>query len=69
MLYEEALRMMEGKENTDNAKLTALRYLAFYHVQKDELDDARKCCDGILAIDAENAFAKQIDTYLKSQNK
>ena len=60
---------MEGKEDINSAKLQALRYLAFYHVQKDELDLARKYTNDILAIDAENAFAKQIDAYLKSANK
>lgn len=68
-LYEEALKLMEGKEDINSAKLQALRYLAFYHVQKDELDLARKYTNDILAIDAENAFAKQIDAYLKSANK
>ncbi|MDO4929777.1 MAG: hypothetical protein Q4E59_01440 [Bacteroidales bacterium] len=65
-LYEEALTMMEGKENTEAGKLQALRYLAFYAVQKDQLEDARKYTDEILVIEPENAFAKQIDTYLKS---
>ena len=68
-LYEEALKLMEGKEDINSAKLQALRYLAFYHVQKDELDLARKYTNDILAIDAGNAFAKQIDAYLKSANK
>lgn len=67
--YEEAYKMMEGKEDIDAAKLQALRYLAFYAVQKDLLDEARTYCNAILAIDAENAFAKQIDAYLKSENK
>lgn len=68
-LYEKALQMMEGKENTNNAKIEAYRYIAFYCVQKDLLDDARKYTNGILSIDAENSFAKQIDAYLKSEGK
>lgn len=67
--YEEALKLMEGKEDTNSAKLQAYRYLAFYAVQKDMLDDARKYCNGILQIEPENSFAKQIDAYLKSVNK
>ena len=67
--YAEALKMMEGKEGVDSAKLQALRYLAFYAVQKDELDDARNYTNQIIAIEPDNAFAKQIDSYLKSQNK
>lgn len=67
--YDEAYKIMKDKEGIDSAKLQALRYLAFYAVQKDLLDEARVYCDGILAIDAENAFAKQIDSYLKSENK
>ena len=53
----------------DSGKLQALRYLAFYAVQKDELDDARNYTNQIIAIEPDNAFAKQIDSYLKSQNK
>lgn len=68
-LYDEALQMMEGKENTEAGKLQALRYLAFYAVQKDQLEDARKYCDQIMTIEPENAFAKQIDTYLKSMEQ
>lgn len=67
--YEQALKLMEGKENVDAAKLQAIRYLAFYAVQKDMLDDARKYCDQLLAIDPENSFGKQIDSYLKSMEK
>lgn len=68
-LYEEALKMMEGKEDTDRARIEACRYLAFYNVQKDQLDEARKYTDMILSVDPENSMAKQIDAYLKSQNK
>lgn len=68
-LYEEALKMMEGKENVDSAKLQALRYLGFYYVQKDMYDEARATTDAILKIEPENAFAKQIDSYLKSMDK
>lgn len=67
--YAEALKMMEGKEGVESGKLQALRYLAFYAVQKDMLDDARTYTDQIIAIEPENAFAKQIDTYLKGMNK
>lgn len=68
-LYLEALKMMEGKEGTERARVEACRYLAFYSVQKDLLDDARKYTDMILEVDPENGTAKQIDSYLKSQNK
>lgn len=63
--YAEALKMMEGKEGVESAQLQALRYLAFYAVQKDQTQDARTYTDQILAIEPENQFAKQIDTYLK----
>ncbi len=68
-LYEEALKMMEGKEGVDTAKLQALTYLAFYCVQKDLLDEARIYTDQILAINPEHPTAKNIDSYLKSMNK
>lgn len=64
--YEEALKLMEGKDDVNSAKLQALRYLAFYAVQKDMTADARNYCDQILAIDANDATGKQIDAYLKS---
>lgn len=68
--YEKAYQMMEGKEEVAaQNKVQALRYLAFYAVQKDLVDDARKYTDAILALDAENAFAKQIDEYLKGLGK
>jgi tetratricopeptide (TPR) repeat protein len=67
--YQEALKLMEGKEDVGSAKVQALRYLAFCAVQEDQLDAARKYCNDIIAIDADNAFAKQIDAYLKSEGK
>lgn len=67
--YEQALKLMEGKENINSAKIQALRYLAFYHVQKDEYDLARKYTNEMMAIDPSNGFAKQIDSFLKSMNK
>ncbi len=68
-LYIEALKLMEGREGIDSAKLQALSYLAFYAVQKDLEDDARSYVDQILAIDSENATGIQIDKYLKSIGK
>lgn len=68
-LYEQAIQMMEGKENTERARIEAYGYLAFYSVQKDSLDDARRYTDLMLGIDPENGTAKQIDAYLKGQNK
>jgi len=68
-LYEEALKVMEGEEGTESAQLEAYRYLAFYDVQTDNLDGARTNCDALLKLDPNNAFAKQIDTYLKSAGK
>lgn len=67
--YEEALKLMEGKEDVKAAKLQALRYLAFYAVQKDLYDDARKYCNEILAVDENDGTGKQIDAYLKSLEK
>ena len=66
-LYEKALQHMEGKENTQTAKVEALRYLTFYFVQKDDKASARKYCDEILKLEPDNAFAKQVDGYLKAQ--
>ncbi len=68
-LYEEALKLMEGKEGVENGKVQALTYLAFYCVQKDLLDEARNYTNQILAINPEHATAKNIDSYLKSVNK
>lgn len=67
--YEQALKAMEGQENTKSAEISAYRYLAFYAVQKDHLDEARRCTNAILKLEPTNAFAQQIDKYLKSQGK
>ncbi len=67
--YEEALKLMEGKEGIDSSKLQALNYLAFYYVQTDDLDNARIYTDMILAIDPEHRTGKTIDSYLKSMEK
>lgn len=68
-LYEQALTMMEGKDNTDSGKLEAYSYLAFYYVQTDNNDEARKYCNEILKLDPEHATGLQIDKYLKSVGK
>ena len=66
-LYEKALQHMEGKEDVKAAKIEALRYLTYYFVQKENNAEARKYCDEILKIEPDNAFAKQVDGYLKAQ--
>lgn len=68
-LYEQALTMMEGKDGTESGKLEAYSYLAFYYVQTDNNDEARKYCDEILKIDPEHTTGVQIDKYLKSVGK
>ena len=69
-LYETALNIMESDEDAPaSQKLQALRYLAFYYVQTDEYDSARKYCNEILKLDPTNSFGKQIDDFLKSVNK
>ena len=67
--YEEAIKMMEGRDNITSAQIEAYRYLAFYSLQTDDFANTRLYVDKILAIQPENAFALQLDGALKSIGK
>ena len=68
--YEKAIEVMTANQKGSEANYaTAYAYLAFYNVQKDNLDQARKYTDLLLQIDPEHSTALQIDKYLKSVNK
>ena len=68
-LYREALKMMEGRENTNASRFEACRYLAFRGIKLDLLDEARQYVDIMLSIRPEDGGAKQFDAYLKSMDK
>lgn len=74
--YEQALQMMEGKEDTNNAKVQALSYLAFCAVQEEvktpeeEKANHAKAANyakQILEIDPENSLAKNIVAFVGAQ--
>jgi len=67
--YEEALKLMEGRDNIASAQIEAYRYLAFYALQKDDHVGTRAYVNKILEIQPENAFAIQVDKALKSLGK
>lgn len=68
-LYEEALQAMEGAEGVDSYKIEANRYLALYYLKTEKDDEARKYCNEVLKLDAEDNTAIQIDKVLKSAGK
>lgn len=57
--YEETLKRIEGKDNKSVEK-EAKRYLAFYHMKKDENDLAKQYCEQVLAIDPEDKLSATI---------
>lgn len=68
--YEKALEIMVANDKgSEGNYLTVYNYLAFYHVMKDNYDEARKYTDLLLQIDPEHATGLQIDKVLKSVNK
>ena len=68
--YEKALEIMVANEKgSEGNYVTVYNYLAFYHVMKDNYDEARKYTDLLLQIDPEHATGLQIDKVLKSVNK
>lgn len=66
--YEETLQRLEGKENS-KASLECLKYLAFYYMKKDDNENAKKYNDMVLAIDSEDALAKQIQQVIEANTK
>ena len=68
-LYKEALKMMEGRENTEAARFEACRYLAFRGIKLDLLDEARQYTNIMLELNPDNGQTKTFDSYLKSVGK
>ena len=64
-LYKEALKMMEGRDNADNAKFEACRYLAFRAIQLDLNEEAQTYVAIMLEIKPNDRSTKQFDAYLK----
>ena len=46
--------------------MECLKYLAFYYMKKDDNENAKKYNDMVLAIDPEDALAKQIQLVIES---
>ena len=63
--YEETLKRLEEKDNP-KARMECLKYLAFYYMKKDDNENAKKYNDMVLAIDPEDALAKQIQLVIES---
>ena len=66
-LYEEVLKRAGKSEDVKSARTEADRYLIFYYINKDMLQDARRVTNDLLSIDPTNAVAKNAEAYLKQQ--
>ena len=66
-LYEEVLKRAGKGEDVKSARTEADRYLIFYYINKDMLQDARRVTDDLLSIDPANAVGKNAESYLKQK--
>lgn len=57
--YEEALKRVEGKDNT-SVEIEANRYLAFYYMKKDQNDLAKQYCEKVLAVAPDDKLSATI---------
>lgn len=62
--YEETIKRLDGKDNATSMK-ECLKYLAFYYMKKDDNEKAKEYSNKVLAIDPNDAMAKQILQVLK----
>ena len=64
--YMEAFNRLKDKEGNNYLKTEALRYFAFYTLQKDQYPQCKEWCQKILEIDPTDDLATRIMSALKN---